>query len=79
MGPIKAKEVPPANTYDECLRRCPRCRIGATNAKSFSKIKFIYADGVPKPPTQATPPQEAAEQDAAPEEAAPQDAPPDKP
>ena len=57
MGPIKAKEVPPANTYDECLRRCPRCRIGATNAKSFAKIKFIRAD---------TPPAAPAPQDAPP-------------
>jgi hypothetical protein len=44
MGPIKAKEIPPANKYEDCLRRCPRCRIGATNAKNPAKVKYLRAD-----------------------------------
>jgi hypothetical protein len=44
MGPVKAAEVPPANKYEDCLRRCPRCRIGATNAKNPAKVKYIHAD-----------------------------------
>lgn len=44
MGPIKAEVVPPANTYDECLRRCPRCGVGATNAKNPAKVRYIQSD-----------------------------------
>lgn len=44
MGPIKAEVVPPANTYEECLRRCPRCGVGATNAKNPAKVRYIQSD-----------------------------------
>ena len=54
MGPIKAKEVPPANKYEDCLRRCPNCRIGATNAKNPAKVKYLR-DGQPAEPTPAEP------------------------
>ena len=42
MGPVKAKEVPPAEKFEDCLRRCPRCLIGASNAKNPAKVKFIH-------------------------------------
>lgn len=54
MGPIKAKVVPPANTFEDCLRQCPRCMIGASNAINPAKVKFIQG---PLPP-QDTPPQQ---------------------
>lgn len=41
---MEVNEVPPANTYDECLRRCPRCGVGATNAKNPAKVKYIQSD-----------------------------------
>ena len=50
MGPVTAKEIPPANKFEECLRKCPRCNIGATNAKSPAKVKFIYGDQPPAKP-----------------------------
>ncbi len=50
MGPVSAKEIPPANKFEECLRKCPRCNIGATNAKSPAKVKFIYGDQPPAKP-----------------------------
>lgn len=50
MGPIKAQKVPPANKYEDCLRQCTRCRIGATNAKSPAKVKYLRADQPPAPP-----------------------------
>ncbi|OGR52601.1 MAG: hypothetical protein A2049_05530 [Elusimicrobia bacterium GWA2_62_23] len=57
IGPAKAKEIPPANNYNECLRRCPKCRIGATNAKNPAKTKFIR-DVTPQPPQDPQPPQQ---------------------
>lgn len=54
MGPVKAKEVPPANKYEDCLRRCEKCRIGATNAKNPAKVKYIR-DGQPVEPAEPTP------------------------
>ncbi len=53
MGPVTAKEIPPANKFEECLRKCPRCNIGATNAKSPAKVKFIYGDQPPAKPAPA--------------------------
>lgn len=50
MGQVSAKEIPPANKFEECLRKCPRCNIGATNAKSPAKVKFIYGDQPPAKP-----------------------------
>ena len=44
MGPVTAQVIPPANTFEDCLRRCPRCNIGATNAKNPAKVKYIRAD-----------------------------------
>jgi hypothetical protein len=52
IGPAKAKEIPPANTYEECLRRCERCRIGATNAKNPAKTKFIHGTKPQEPQPQ---------------------------
>jgi hypothetical protein len=69
MGPVKAANVPPAITYEDCLRKCTRCLIGATNAKSPAKVKFIRAG-------------QAQAKPAAPEQAAPQpqkDTPPEQP
>lgn len=63
LGPVTAKEIPPANTYDECLRRCPRCKIGISNAKNPAKVKFIRSDQPPDPtpdPAPAPPPDPAA-------------------
>jgi hypothetical protein len=57
FGPAKAKAVPPANKYEDCLRRCERCRIGATNAKSPAKTKFIH-DVTPRPTQDPQPPQQ---------------------
>lgn len=56
LGPVSAKVVPPANKFEDCLRRCPRCRIGATNAKNPAKVKFIHADQPQQPPAPAQPP-----------------------
>jgi hypothetical protein len=62
MGPVKAKDVPPANKYEDCLRRCPRCLIGATNAKNPAKVKYIRADQ-PPPQVKAQPQQQPNPQD----------------
>ena len=56
MPEIKVREVPPANRYSECLRRCAKCRIGATNAKNPAKVKFIHATVLPETPPQEQPP-----------------------
>lgn len=57
MGPVSAKEIPPANKFEECLRKCPRCNIGATNAKSPAKVKFIYGAQPPAKPEPKQAPQ----------------------
>lgn len=49
MGPVKAKEVPPAEKFEDCLRRCPRCNIGASNAKNPAKVKYIYGEQPVRP------------------------------
>ncbi len=54
MGPVSAREIPPANKFEECLRRCERCKIGASNAKNPAKVKFIHAEQ-PQEPTPPTP------------------------
>lgn len=54
LGPVTAKEIPPAETYNQCLRRCPRCLIGLTNAKNPAKVRYLRADGAGEP--QARPP-----------------------
>lgn len=41
MGPVTANVIPPAETFEDCLRRCNKCRIGATNAKNPAKVRFI--------------------------------------
>ena len=53
MGPVSAKVIPPALKLEDCLRRCPRCNIGATNAKNPAKVKFIFPP--PKPKTDQEP------------------------
>lgn len=69
MGPVKAKEVPPANKFEDCLRQCPRCRIGASNAKNPAKVKYIYADTTPaENPAADAPPAETPKADTAPAE-----------
>ncbi|MBI5744132.1 MAG: hypothetical protein HY952_06255 [Elusimicrobia bacterium] len=50
---IDAKVVPPAEKYEDCLRRCTRCHIGASNAKNPAKVRFIQG---PKPAAPAEPP-----------------------
>ena len=52
MGPVTADIITPANTFEECLRRCNNCRIGATNAKNPAKVKFIQGD---QPQADSTP------------------------
>lgn len=47
---IDAKEVPPAEKYEDCLRRCNKCRIGASNAKNPAKVKFLHGDPLPPEP-----------------------------
>lgn len=42
MDSVKAAEIPPANTLEDCLRRCKKCNIGASNAKNPLKVKFIF-------------------------------------
>lgn len=44
MKSVKAAEVPPAEEYNDCLRRCPKCGIGASNAKNPAKVKFYMAE-----------------------------------
>lgn len=50
LGPVTAKVIPPAEKFKDCLRRCGKCRIGATNAKNPAKVRFIASDKPPKPP-----------------------------
>lgn len=50
MGPVTAGVIPPAEKYEDCLRRCPRCMIGATNAKNPAKVKFIHGQKPAEPP-----------------------------
>jgi len=71
MGPVSAKEIPPANKYEECLRKCPRCLIGATNAKNPAKVRFMYSDQQPVKPAQPESPQ--------PEDSAPENPNPEQP
>lgn len=53
LGPVKSRIIPLAEKFEDCLRRCERCRIGASNAKNPAKVRFIKAGG-------AQPAQEAA-------------------
>ncbi len=69
---VNAKEVPPAEKYEDCLRRCNKCRVGASNAKNPAKVKFFY--GEPRP--EKTAPQQPP---TAPETPAPQEAPKEPP
>ncbi|OGS12947.1 MAG: hypothetical protein A2285_00325 [Elusimicrobia bacterium RIFOXYA12_FULL_57_11] len=57
MGPVKAPEIPPANKFEDCLRKCSRCLIGATNAKNPAKVKYIYGDQPPQDPPPPAPSQ----------------------
>ena len=52
MGPVTANIIPPAESFEDCLRRCPKCRIGATNAKNPAKVRFIQGElpQEPRPP-----------------------------
>ena len=47
---VKALVVPPAEKFEDCLRRCNKCRIGASNAKNPAKVRFIEGDPLPEPP-----------------------------
>jgi len=47
LNAVTVNEVPKANRFEDCLRRCPDCRIGATNAKNPAKVKYIHADALP--------------------------------
>jgi len=74
MGPVSAKTIPPANKYEECLRKCPRCLIGATNAKNPAKVRFMYSDQPPAQPAQPSPqPENPAPEDPAPEQPKPEE------
>ena len=55
LKPVKSRIIPLAEKYEDCLRRCEKCRIGATNAKNPAKVRFIYA-GQPQQPAPAAPP-----------------------
>ena len=50
MSAVTAEVIPPANTFRDCLRRCLKCGIGATNAKNPAKVKFIQDDLPPETP-----------------------------
>ena len=50
MGPVTASIIPPAETFEDCLRRCHICRIGATNAKNPAKVRFIQGEQPVPPP-----------------------------
>lgn len=71
MGPVSAKEIPPANKYEECLRKCPRCLIGATNAKNPAKVRFMYSDQPPAKTDKPALPQAEAPKPDQPEEPKP--------
>lgn len=62
LQPVKSRHIPLAEKYEDCLRRCEKCRIGATNAKNPAKVKFIHADAQPPAPDKPAepPPQEPA-------------------
>lgn len=79
MGPISAKEIPPATKYDECLRRCPRCKLGATNAKNPAKVKYFHSDQPPGTPPQEIKPRGVLLQEAQSQEIQPQETPSEKP
>jgi hypothetical protein len=83
MGPVKAAEIPPALKYEDCLRRCDRCGIGATNAKAFAKIKYIFKDPSKYPHgqdvRQEEPPQDGPQQEEPQRIEPPQDGPSEKP
>lgn len=61
LGPVKARNIPLAEKFEDCLRRCERCRIGATNAKNPAKVKFIQGPKPPEAPAQV-PPQETPQE-----------------
>ena len=71
MGPVKADVVPPADKYEDCLRKCDRCGVGATNAKNPAKVRYLQSDQ-PRPHKN----KDAQTQDAAPLDSQPQDTPP---
>ncbi len=73
MGQVTVKTVPPANSYRDCLRRCRKCRIGATNAKNPAKVRFLRAE---TPPEAAAPEARKAQEPALPPEAASPEGPP---
>lgn len=50
MGPVTAAIIPPAERFEDCLRRCHKCRIGATNAKNPAKVRFIQGEQPQVPP-----------------------------
>lgn len=75
MAEARAKEVPPAVKLSDCLRRCPRCNIGATNAKNPLKVKFIF----PPPKAQGAPGKSAAESAPAPAPESKPEEPPTQP
>lgn len=64
LKPVKSRHIPLAEKYEDCLRRCEKCRIGATNAKNPAKVRFIHgakpaAPEAPPPAAEPTePPQE---------------------
>jgi len=55
---VNAGEIPPAEKFEDCLRRCNKCKIGASNAKNPAKVKFIHAN----PPGDTQPPAPEAAQ-----------------
>jgi hypothetical protein len=76
LGPVKSRNIPLAEKFEDCLRRCERCGIGASNAKNPAKVKFIQG---PKPPEAPKP--EATQQVSPPEtpQEPPQEPPQPKP
>ncbi|OGR76769.1 MAG: hypothetical protein A2X32_01415 [Elusimicrobia bacterium GWC2_64_44] len=68
LGPVKARNIPLAEKFEDCLRRCERCRIGATNAKNPAKVRFIQGEKPPEAPKPEVPQQEAAKPEPAPQE-----------
>jgi hypothetical protein len=55
MASVTSDVIPPANSFEDCLRRCVKCGIGATNAKNPAKVRFIQSDTPPELPP-AVPP-----------------------
>jgi hypothetical protein len=50
LGPVKSRHIPIAEKFEDCLRRCEKCHIGATNAKNPAKVKFIRPGQPQQPP-----------------------------